>query len=338
MEEWKARHTASLAELEGHGSAAVEATQLLGQLQQSSATAMAEIVSAGRPAARAEAPTAALPFGGALGGATGLAKLLGGGGTTSGSNAGAGTSAQSAQGGLSEATQAGENNTQAVPMDAGGRDGASGRGSRGSVGTGLPADSGAEKRERADSGDELAMHDGADTIVFQSPLAAAGRSGGDASAPDVSAASAAADALSKSQAKAARSKERRKQARGDWAAHQRRSTGTGLEDGPGSPSSGGARSGSRRRPSDTDERASPSAMRRGHHLQATASREYGDGVSLLPVCRVESSPELRGTYRARSSPQPPPPSPVPRGRTSSTPAGALRTPPLCSSPLELCLT
>ena len=336
MEEWKARHTASLAELEGHGSAAAEATQLLGQLQQSSATAMAEIVSAGRPAARAEAPTAALPFGGALGGATGLAQLLGGGGATSGSNAGAGTGAHSAQGGLSEATHAGENNTH-TPMDSGGRDGASGRGSRGSVGTGLPADSGAEKRERAHPGDELAMHDGADTIVFQSPLAA-GRSGGDASAPDVSAASAAADALSKSQAKAARSKERRKQARGDWAAHQRRSTGKRSEDGPDSPSGvGGARSGPRRRPSDTDERASPSAMRRGHHLQATASRDYGDGVSLLPVCRVESSPELRGTYRARSSPQPPPPSPAPRGRTSSTPAGALRTP-LCSSPFELCLT
>ena len=271
-----------------------------------------------------------------FGGGTGLAQLLGGGGVTSGSNTGAGTGAQSAQEGLSEATHAGEDNTQAVPMDAGGRDGASGRGSRGSMGTGLRADSGAEKRERADSGDELAMHDGADTIVFQSPLAAAGRSGGDASAPDVSAASAAADALSKSQAKAARSKERRKQARGDWAAHQRRSTGTGLENGADSPSSsGGARSGSRRRPSDTDERASPSAMRRGHHLQATASRDYGDGVSLLPVCRVESSPELRGTYRARSSPQPPPPSPVPRGRTSSTPAGALRTPPpLCSSQLD----
>ena len=142
-----------------------------------------------------------------------------------GSSAGAGTGAQSAQGGLSEATQAGEDSTQAVPMDAGGWDGASGRGSRGNVGTGLPADSGAEKRERADSGDELAMHDGADTIVFQSALAAAGRSGGDASAPDVSAASAAADALSKSQAKAARSKERRKQARGDWAAHQRRRRG-----------------------------------------------------------------------------------------------------------------
>ena len=55
-------HAQLRAELEGHGSAAVEATQLLGQLQQSSATAMAAIVSAGRPAARAEAPTAEPPW------------------------------------------------------------------------------------------------------------------------------------------------------------------------------------------------------------------------------------------------------------------------------------